>query len=117
MLYRRSSCPSRRRTVRSAAQGPFFHGAKWSAEPPLVTPARSVTCHTEVGTFAPADLILDDLALNALNSTESRESATGRFMSDGYDLPEPAEALGPGELGGERLSDSSWILPQESDQR
>ena len=34
MLYRRSIRPSRRRTVRSAAEGRFFHGAKWSAEPP-----------------------------------------------------------------------------------
>jgi hypothetical protein len=34
MLYWRSTHPSRRRIVRSAAQGLFFHGAKWSAEPP-----------------------------------------------------------------------------------
>ena len=34
MLYRRSIHPSRRRIVRSAAEGPFFHGAKRSAEPP-----------------------------------------------------------------------------------
>ena len=44
MLYRRSRHPSRRRIVRSAAEGPFFHGANWSAEPPLVTPARSGRC-------------------------------------------------------------------------
>ena len=33
MLYRRTDHPSRRRIVRPAAEGLFFHGAKRSAEP------------------------------------------------------------------------------------
>ncbi len=33
MLYRRTANASRRRTVRPAAEGPFFHGPKRSAEP------------------------------------------------------------------------------------
>ena len=33
MLYRRTANPSRRRIVRPAAEGPFFHDPKRSAEP------------------------------------------------------------------------------------
>ena len=58
MLYRRPSHPSRRRIVRSSAQGPFFHGAKWSAEPPLVIPARTGRCRAMVRVTAGIDLRL-----------------------------------------------------------
>jgi hypothetical protein len=38
ILYRRAANPSRRLIVRSAAQGPFFHGAKPAPPADAATP-------------------------------------------------------------------------------
>ena len=101
MLYWRSSHPSRRRTVRFAAEGLFFHGAKWSAEPPASlrqVSERAAVCPAHVaGARLPFTVTPHEAAPAASSSAQPRTQASEL-------LPEARPRL---RAGDERLVDGA----------